>query len=278
MIDIPFGISCFFENPDDMDIISDITRQFPFLSYVEFRGEYPFLFPDHTSLGTLKSYKKILKKSGLKSTLHSSIFDVNLATLNPFLQDANLKCIKKFIDYAEILESEIVVVHCGEVPDNMLSDDKVEVIKKAEKNLCESLREIGHYAQSRAVMIGLENLPPAVNTPLICSCADHTRILNEINHDNVRATFDLGHAFLCGLDLNIYLEEIKSFLIEIHAHNNHGSNDEHLGLASGGINYFEVLDHVDACGVPFIMELNSYKEVMGTLNWLESVRSQDETN
>lgn len=278
MKDIPFGISCFFQNPDDLDVLSDITRQFPFLSYVEFRGEYPFLFPDHTSLDTLKYYKKILIKNGLKSTLHSSIFDINLATLNPFLQDANLKCIKRFIDYAEILESEIVVVHCGEVPDNMLSDDKVEVMKKAEENLCESLREIGQYAQSRAVMIGLENLPPAANTPLICSCADHMRILNKINHDSVRATFDLGHAFLCDLDLNVYLEEIKPFMIEIHAHNNHGSHDDHLGLATGGIDYSEVLGYVDAGGVPFIMELNSYEEVMGTLKWLESVQSQDKTN
>jgi len=113
----------------------------------------------------------------LKSTLHPSIFDINLAALNPFLQEANLKCIKTFIDYAEILW------------------------------------EIGHYAQGRSVMVGLENLPPAINTPLIRSHADHTCILKEINHDNVRATFDLGHAFLCGLDLNVYLEEIKPLVL-----------------------------------------------------------------
>jgi len=62
MSEMKFGISCFFQNPNDMEMITDIALQFPFLLYAEFRGEYPFLFPSYTSLATLNYYKKILKK------------------------------------------------------------------------------------------------------------------------------------------------------------------------------------------------------------------------
>ncbi len=271
IIDIKFGISCFFTHPDQMEIIPEISSQFPFVSYVEFRGEYPFLFPGNTSLDTLKYYKKIIKKAGLKSTIHSTFYDINLSTLNPILQEANLACIKTFIDYAEVLESEVVVVHSGTVSEDILFADELDIMKKAEDHLCGALRKIGDYAEKKGVMIGLENLPPGKDTPIIVDQKDHIRVIKKINHPNVGALFDFAHAFLNNGDLIAYLEEIKPFLVGIHAHNNHGRKDDHLRLPTGKIDYTHILNHENILGVPFIMELKSYSEVISTLEWLKAL-------
>lgn len=271
MVDIQFGLSCFFARPEEMYIVPDIASQFPFVTHLEMRGEYPFLFPGTTSTDSLMFYKKILKESRLNSTIHSTFYDINLATLNPYLKDANIACVKQFIDYAEILESEVVVVHCGVVSKEMLFSEVLHIEEKAEASLCESLCEIGDYAGRIGVKVGLENLPPMYDKPLVVSPRDHIRILDRINHPQVGAVFDFGHAFLGGLNLYEYLQEISPYLVGIHAHNNNGKNDDHMGLEGGKINYTRILNHPDIKGVPFIMELLSYEEVVKTLEWIKTV-------
>ncbi|MFQ5583272.1 MAG: hypothetical protein ACE5GL_02405, partial [Calditrichia bacterium] len=60
-------------------------------------------------------------------------------------------------------------------------------------------------------------------------------------------------------------------LIEIHAHNNFGQEDEHLGLPNGKIDYEAILNHPAVRGVPFIMEIISYEEILKTMEWLEKL-------
>ncbi len=269
MVDIQFGLTCFFAEPEGMVIVPDIASRFPFVTHLEMRGEYPFLFPGMTSKDTLLYYKKMLKKSGLKSTIHPTFYDINMATLNPYLRKANIDCAKQFIDYGEILESEVVVFHCGKVSEDTLFSKELGICEKAEDGLCESLREIGDYARRKGIKIGLENLPPSADGPLIVKPEDHIRILNKINHPQVGAVFDFAHAFLNGLNLYNYLQEISSYLVGIHAHNNHGKKDEHLGLENGKIDYTRILTLPDIKNVPFIMELLSPEAVVETLGWIE---------
>ncbi len=271
MVNIQFGLSCFFTEPEKMSIVPDIASQYPFVTHLEMRGEYPFLYPGITSKDTLLFYRRMLKKSGLKSTIHSTFYDINLATLNPYLKEANIACVKQFIDYANILESEVVVVHCGVVSKDMLFSKVLDIEEKAEDCLCESLREIGDYAGRTGVKVGLENLPPMDDKPLIINPRDHIRILNKIDHAQVGAVFDFGHAFLGGLNLYEYLQAIGPFLVGIHAHNNNGKCDDHMGLAGGKINYAQILKHPEVRGVPFIMELISYEEVVKTLEWIKTI-------
>ena len=68
---IQFGATCFFNTPDQFSLVVEVAKKFQFIKYVEFRGERPFLFPDITPKDEIKNYKEILKKVGLKNTLHT---------------------------------------------------------------------------------------------------------------------------------------------------------------------------------------------------------------
>lgn len=266
---IQFGATCFFNNPKEFAVVLEVAKQFPLVQYVEFRGEHPFCFPGNTAEDDLRYYKKIMQKTRLRSTLHTTMYDINLATLNPWIKDANIACYKAYIDVASFLGAEVIVVHGGVIfPEFARSPLKDDFSELAEKHLAESLYELAEYGQPRGVKVALENSPPEGAVQVVYNPQNHLHILKKISHPNLGALLDFAHAFLNGLDPIDYLEKIKPFLFEIHAHNNFGKEDEHLALPTGKIDYLPILAHPDIQDVPFIMELTSYQDVVETLQWL----------
>ena len=269
---IQFGATVSFDTPKEFDIILQIEQYFPFMKYVEYRGERPFCFPGVTPQEKLDYYKSVLGKTSIRSTFHSTMYDINLATLNPWLKDANIACYREFIDLASDLGSEVLVVHGGHLNKDAKHTKRYEhFLEIAEANLCESLTELADYGQPRGVKIAVENLPPTSEQLIIWNIENHLKILNRVNHPNCGALFDMAHAFLHGLDVLDYLVKIRPHLFEIHAHNNMGELDDHQGLTNGKMDYLPILQHADTHDVPFIMEIKSYEEVMQTLQWLKKL-------
>lgn len=267
---IQFGATCFFNTPSEFPMVVEVAKKYPFVKYVEFRGEHPFLFPDVTPKKDIQNYKNFIKNAGLKSTLHTSMYDVNMATLNPWLKEANIACYKKYLDLAAYLESEIIVVHGGKLQMEFAkSSMKQDFIELAENHLCESLVQLAEYGKKKGVKVALENSPPSPESvKIVHDPESHIKIIQRINHPNLGALLDLAHAYLFRLDIADYLREIKPYLFEIHAHNNFGKEDEHWGLPKGNMDYQSILKQNEIHDVPFIMEIESYEEVITTLEWL----------
>ncbi len=270
-MEIAFGATVFFNKPDDFAIISKINNDFEFIKYVEFRGELPFFFPEVTPQENFSYFKKILQETGLKNTIHTTMYDINLASLNPWIREAGVNCYKKYLDLANFLESEILVVHAGILYKEFAEGSlRMEFIERAENALKDSLLELAEYAEASGVIIGLENSPPKTDYALVRDPQSHKKMLELINHPRVRALVDVAHAFLCGLDVEKYLDELQPFICELHLHNNLGEKDDHLGLHNGSIDYQKILKHPVCTQVPVIMEIKSYPEVMETLQWLKN--------
>jgi len=270
---IQFGATCFFNTPNEFPLVVEVAKKYPFVKYVEFRGEHPFLFPGVTPKKDISSYKNILKKSGLKNTLHTTMYDINMATLNPWLMDANIACYKKYLDLGAYLESEVIVVHGGKLFEEFMNSPmKQDFIELAENHLCESLAQLADYGQEKGVKVALENSPTSPESLKIVRDPDsQIKIIKRINHSNLGALLDLAHAHLFKFDIADYLRKIKPYLFEIHAHNNFGEKDEHWGLTKGNIDYRSILKQSEIHDVPFIMEIESYEEVITTLEWLTEI-------
>lgn len=267
---IPFGATVFFQRADEFVLVEKVVERYSWLQYVEFRGEYPFFYPGKTSPSEIQYFKTIVQRHQLKSTIHATMYDINLATLNPWVQRGNIDCYKEFIEMAERLEAEIVVVHAGFIHDEYaMGDEAYSLQKEVQSILGDALQELGEYARPRGVKIALENAPVEPRHPIIDSPETHVRLLTELNHPHVGALVDIAHARLRQVDINHYLTQIQPYLIEIHAHNNWGEMDDHLGLHHGVIDYKSILNKHDFTNIPFIMEIHSYEEAIETFNWLE---------
>ncbi len=270
---LQLGVTIFFERPEEANAVAPVMKQFPFLQFVEFRGEIPFFFPGYFARKEANWFRKLLKENGLRATVHSTMYDVNLATLNPYLHKANIQCYKKFIDMAAAVEAEILVVHDGHLPlEYAHHPQKDQYMESARQALGEALIALGDYGARKGVKIALENAPPGNHhASLIWNPENHVAFLQTLNHPAVGALLDIAHASLHRLNITAYLHAIRPFLIEIHAHNNHGESDDHLGLHEGVIDYLNILQHPDVQDVPIIMEIKSYDEILATLQWLKQM-------
>ena len=63
-------------------------------------------------------------------------------------------------------------------------------------------------------------------------------LVKEINSPNLGVCFDTGHFNLFSkVPLEKWFEEIGDNIIEVHLHDNTGSNDDHLGIGDGNIDF-----------------------------------------
>ncbi len=266
---IDFGATVFFNQVNEFTRVAEIARQYPVLNYVEFRGEFPFFFPDICSEKDLTFFREILQQAGLRCTLHTTEYDINLASLNSDLRSAAVESYRKYIDLAAQVGAEVVVVHGGVLyQEYTKTPDAEENILLAGHWLRQSLLALSDYAAGKKLVIGLENSPPKSDYALVYDAESQIEVLKSVSRPNVKALLDVAHAFLRGLDLENYLNRIKPYLCEIHAHNNWGENDDHLGLHHGKINFNSLLQHPAFNKVPVIMEIKSFQEAVATFEWL----------
>ena len=259
-----WGLTCFFENIRDFGQVADIFPDSP-IRYVEIRGERPFFSPADITETNLRFMKKVIEKVGLKVTLHATFYDINLASMNPFLQEANLKCYLEYLHLAKTVGAEIMVVHGGLIHKDAAGIQKLTQI--ARENLVHNLRKLGDAASQKGIRIGLENSPPNKNLLLVPNWTEQISILREVDHPAVGAVFDMAHAHLHDLNLAEYFEHIEPHLIEIHIHNNNGREDLHLGINRGEIDY-GLFFREYTTDVPIIMEIRNISEALESIEWV----------
>ncbi len=260
-----WGITCFFQNQEDFSIVKEIAPQYP-IRYIEIRGEQPFFSPQDITEENLSFFQNVIKETGLQVTLHSTFYDINLATLNEYLRKATMECYRKYIDLGHTVGAEIMVLHAGHIHRDITSIPELK--RTARNNLLENITALANYAQDKGVKIGLENSPPNKNPLMVSDWENHIKILDELSHSNVGAVLDFAHAFLHNLDLSQYLDNIYDYLIEIHIHNNDGKQDFHAAVNQGVIDY-ESIFRGRQLDVPVIMEIRNFQEAMQSLEWVK---------
>ncbi|MBS7617116.1 sugar phosphate isomerase/epimerase [Candidatus Bathyarchaeota archaeon] len=94
---------------------------------------------------------------------------------------------RKWIDCAAYLGAEIVTVHAG-------TRKKEELLEQFLKRQVQFFRQIGDYARSKGIKIGVENEGGKYG--------DYVSLIKAIKHPLVGATIDVGHC--------AYFDEVKS--------------------------------------------------------------------
>lgn len=128
---------------------------------------------------------------------------------------------------------------------------------------------VGDYAKEFGVTICIENMweySPNIIPDLLA----------ELNHPNLRACLDVGHAHLYSAThhtLQEWLNAAEPWLIHTHINNNNGRADAHKALDApeGVINYAEVLKLLRALPHPphIILEMDSVDDMRRSLAFMQ---------
>lgn len=168
----------------------------------------------------------------LKYTVHSPFADINIASPSKPLLNAMLKRLKKSIAYASALNCQLWVFHSGLKTGVSMFYPDMDWIQNTK-----STRSLYTFASDHSLKITIENTPEPYPF-LMTKVEEFKRFYTEVNED-IGMVLDIAHAHING-QLEPFLKTFADKIVHMHAHDNNGKSDQHLGIGYGNIDWKKV--------------------------------------
>ena len=201
------------------------------------KGETPYIEIIDDGFHTLNkqrvsALKNIGKSYNLKYSVHAPFADINVASPSKPMLRAMIKRMEKSVSYASALNAYLWVFHPGLQTGVSMFYPGMDWLQnlKTTRLLCKIASDYG-------VNIAIENVPEPYPF-LMKSVEDFTKFYEEINED-IGLVFDIGHANL-NRQIERFLTVFADKIVHMHAHDNDGKGDQHLGIGYGTINWENV--------------------------------------
>jgi len=212
----------------------------------------------------VKTLREISKTRGLNLTVHAPFVDVNIASPNFAFRRVVLKRLKKSIRLASNLGATFWVFHPG-------LKTGVSHFHPGEdwKLNLRSIRELLDEANRNGSKITIENTPEPF--PFILkSVKDFTRFYEDLGDANLGLTLDIGHANVNG-QIHDFIERFSERLVHVHASDNKGNFDSHLGIGEGNIEWTKVAKSLKRIKYQGIIIVESEEKVEESIQKLSKI-------
>ena len=156
--------------------------------------------------------------------------NIDIASSDGAQRAASVAEIFKAAEAAALLRVHYFVLHPG--PENPAAVSPEEQLPRMQ-HVVGSLNQIARRCKELGIICVLENKLPHL---LFGNTSDILWILDGINIAEVGACLDTGHAFLAG-DIHNLVHKLSGHLRIIHAHDNGGTDDNHLAPGDGKIDW-----------------------------------------
>lgn len=213
----------------------------------------------------VSTLKNIGASYGLTYSVHAPFADINIASPSKPMLKAMFKRMEKSIANASLLDAYIWVFHPGLATGISMFYPGMDWFQNL-KSIGQLLKIAGDYG----VKIAIENVPEPY--PFLMKNIEHfAKFYREINEE-VGLVFDVGHANLNG-QIALFLRTFPNKIVHIHAHDNNGKNDQHLGVGYGTVNWKNLkglLREISYDKVIIVESVEHVEESMQRLNKLIS--------
>lgn len=179
--------------------------------------------------------KELKASFNLEYSVHAPFADTNIASFNPAVKRLVLKQLEKSLDYADLLGSQLWVLHPG-MRTGLAALHPGEDVKI---NL-HSIRYLAKKAENLGISIAVENMPEPFPW-LLKKVAEFEQLFQELSEGNVGIALDLGHANTAG-QISAFFEGLSDQIIHIHVSDNDGTFDYHQPIGKGNIDWGKVVE------------------------------------
>ena len=207
--------------------------------------------------------KNVGESYGLKYSVHAPFADINIASPSKPMLKAMLKRLEKSISYASDLNAFVWVFHPG-------LETGVSMFYPG-MGWLQNLKTAGlllKIASDYGVKIVIENVPEPYPF-LMKSVEDFTKFYGEINED-IGLAFDVGHANLNG-QIERFLTIFAGKIVHIHAHDNQGKSDQHLGIGYGNIDWKKVANLLKRISYDKLVIIESFEHIEESMHKLKQL-------
>ena len=205
------------------------------------------------------------KSYDLKFSVHAPYADINIASPSKSILRAMVKRLLASLVNAHFLEARLWILHPGiETGVSMFYPNFcwTQNIKTVEL-LCKAAKDYG-------VNVAIENLPEPY--PFLMKSVEHfQKFYEDFKADyNLGLVLDVGHANLNG-QIELFMEKFSDKLVHIHAHDNDGKEDLHLGIGRGTVNWKSFAETLEKISYSGAVVVESTEHVTESLHELEKL-------
>jgi len=219
----------------------------------------------------VKVIKEIAQNRCLNMTAHAPFVDVNIASPNPTFRRVMLKRLKKSMRLASQLDATLWVFH----PGLQTGVSHLRLGEDWRLNL-QSVRELLDAANENDVEITIENTPEPF--PFILkSVDDFVRFYGDLGDANLGLTLDVGHANVNG-QISDFIKRFSDKIVHVHASDNDGTFDSHLGIGEGNIDWKKVADSLKNVNYRRVIVVESESGVGKSIETLKEFLSNNAEN
>ena len=205
--------------------------------------------------------KEAAKSYDLEFSLHAPFADINIASPSKIMLNASMKRLKQSMAYASTLDAKVWVFHPG------AKTGIGQFYPGADwKQNNQSIAELFKAAEDLGVNIALENLP-AKYYFFMSRPEEFVRFYRETSLP-VGIAMDFGHANLEG-QIEPFFKLLSDKITHIHASDNDGSDDQHLGVGQGKIDYDSLAETLKKIGYSKSVIVESTTNVKETIRKLK---------
>ena len=174
--------------------------------------------------------KEVAKSRKMKFTVHAPFADMNIASPSKLILATTFKRLRQSMEYASSLDAYLWVLHPG-------AKTGISMFYPGEdwKQNNKSLVELHKTAEDCGLNIAIENLPEKYGF-LMKRPEDFEKFYKETGLIDVGIALDVGHANLEG-QIDHFLRRLPDKITHIHVSDNTGTDDQHLGIGSGKIDW-----------------------------------------
>jgi sugar phosphate isomerase/epimerase len=209
----------------------------------------------------VNALNNVRRSYGKKFTVHAPFVGVNLALPPDSLLRAIVRRLKKSIIYAAALESSVWVFHPGFTTATSMFYPGMDWTRNIE-----GIRVLFKFAEDHGVNAGVENIMQGC---LMKNVEDFRRFYDEIG-ENVGFVLDTGHANVTG-QLGSFLAEFSDRIVHVHAHDNRGKSDEHLGIGYGTIDWDNVAANLKRVSFNRVVMIESIEHIDESIERLKTL-------
>jgi len=219
------------------------------LDLFEFCPEYLEQTPDVLTSQVRRTARAKAERLGVKLIVHGSFSSVNITFMNEHVRAEALRQLKREIELAHDLECSVITIHPGRpsVHAGWYPASDCWNIRVA------AYEELLAFAAPLGVRICTENLRRQVGTE-----EQLKRLFTDIDSPYFGLTFDFGHHNLIYGDYPLaertsmaksILERFTDRTWVLHIHDNLGTNDDHIAVGMGQIEYDVLMPEVLRSGM-----------------------------
>lgn len=203
----------------------------------------------------IENHKKILKNISLIS-MHGMFGDLCPGSFDSLVADVAMTRFNQSYQIALQLKVSHLVFHHGYVPHTSSPNGWLNRCNEFWKKFLEN--------KNNNIKIHIENMLDWDPNLLF-------DLIDKINKPFVDVNLDIGHAH-CDSKISIikWIEKLKNKIGYVHMHDNHGKDDEHLGLGNGTIPIEEVCNALNEYSLNSIWAIEAEGNgIIQSLEWLE---------